>query len=78
MKKVLAFIVAIAAVILMGWSIRENEKFSCDGSTVTVVKDDTMWKIIEDHCTGNKESARNYLVKKYDVMLQPGDIIQLP
>ena len=79
MKKIILIIAAFVATdFIIGQVVQSQDKFSCGNATVTVVSGDTMWKIIEDNCTGNWESARAFLVNKYGVNINPGQIIQLP
>lgn len=59
--------------------IENNERFSCDGSTVVIQKGDDIWGLIEKHCTGDMESARRQIV---DIVggttLQPGQTFIMP
>lgn len=65
MKRKILIRVILAALAIFGFAklIQAQERFSCDGATVVVQQGDDVWGLIERHCTGNKESARNHFVE---------------
>ena len=78
MKKVMVSIIAvIAAVVGISKIAESQDRFSCSGESVTIAYGDTMWNIIDQNCTGNKESARNYFVNKYGSVIYAGQVIEL-
>ena len=77
-KKVITIIAILLAIYGFGQVIKAQEQFTCDKSVVTVVKDDTVWKIAEQHCTGDISSAVHAIINISGVEIRPGQIIQLP
>jgi CDP-diacylglycerol pyrophosphatase len=77
-KKVIISIIAVIAAVVGLSNIAEiQDRFSCSGESVVVSYGDTMWNIIDQNCTGNKESARNYFVNKYGPVIYVGQVIEL-
>lgn len=78
-KTVIRVILILAAIFGMRACIESQEQFSCDGATVVVQSGDTVWGLIEQHCTGNKESARSHIVGILGgANLDPGQVITMP
>jgi hypothetical protein len=78
-KTIIRFILVALAIFGFVKVLEQNERFSCDGSTIVVQSGDTVWDIIQEHCTGNKESARGSIVEQLgDSTLQPGQTFTLP
>ena len=77
-KGAIAVIFAVVASWGINGCIAAQERFWCNGATMTVQEGDTVWGGIEDNCWGNLESARNYMADRYREVLDIGDIVQFP
>lgn len=77
-NKIIIIAVVVAALFGLIKGIEADERFACNGTTVTVQSGDTLWKIAENNCTGNIQVATQYLVKKYTASIDRGQQIQLP
>ena len=74
------FLLAIAlifgAAILWG-ALAVGNDYECQDATVIVQPGDTLWNIVEEHCTGDVRSAVS-AIDVSTVTLQPGQQIVLP
>ena len=80
MRKTIVYCVVIALTIF-GFvkAMQYGERFSCDGSTIVAQKGDNVWNIMLEHCTGNREVARDSIIEQLgSANLQPGQTFTLP
>ena len=74
------FLLAIAlifmAAVLWG-ALSVGNDYECQEATVIVQPGDTLWNIVEDHCTGDVRAAVS-AIDLSTVTLQPGQEIVLP
>jgi hypothetical protein len=52
--------------------------YSCGGTVVIVQEGDTLWRLAEQHCTGDVRAAADALVDKYGVDIRPTQEVRLP
>jgi hypothetical protein len=71
----LAIVVAAFAVLAIA---ARGERTLCPDIAVQVQPGDSAWLIAETHCKGNIENATRQIVERYGVVLQPGQLIDLP
>lgn len=63
MRKIILGLISIfLAIFGLQKMIESQEKFSCDGTAVVVQKNDIVWDLVVEHCSGNIEVARNHIV----------------
>ena len=77
-KFMLMFLVCVAASAALVLMVRAGERTLCPDIAVQVQPGDSAWRIAETHCKGNIENATSRIVEKYGVVLQPGQMIDLP
>lgn len=78
-KTIIRFILVALAIFGFLKVLEYNERFECDGSTIVVQSGDTVWDIISEHCTGDRERAISSIIEQIgDASLQPGQTFQLP
>ena len=74
------FLLAIAlifgAAVLWG-ALAVGNDYECQDATVIVQPGDTLWNIVEEHCTGDVRSAVSSIAADPST-LQPGQEIVLP
>ena len=74
------FLLAIAlifgAAVLWGALAMGND-YECQDATVIVQPGDTLWNIVEEHCTGDVRAAVSNVAADPST-LQPGQVITLP
>lgn len=74
------FLIAIALIFgaaLLWGALAAGNDYECQDASVIVQPGDTLWHIVEDHCTGNIRSAISD-IDLSTVTLQPGQEIILP
>lgn len=79
MKKKLTitlFTLIAMAIVVATWV--DGERPYCSDNTIVVAAGDSAWLIAERECTGNIQNATDRIVKKYGVVLTPGQVIDLP
>jgi hypothetical protein len=78
-KTIISFILAALGIFGFIKVLESNERFSCDGSIIVVESGNTVWDIVQEHCTGNKDGAMSSIIEQIgSVNLQPGQTFTLP
>jgi hypothetical protein len=73
----LALVGALAAGGLLAAEVFTPD-YSCDGTVVIVQEGDTLWRLAEQHCTGDVRAAADALVEKYGTDVRPTQEVRLP
>jgi len=78
--KLLLAAAALAVVTaFFSWGISQADEYSCpSGTTYTVVSGDTLWSVVQAHCTGDIPAAVHSLVKAHGATIRPGMVITFP
>ena len=74
------FLLAIALIFgaaLLWGALAVGNDYECQDATVIVQPGDTLWNIVEDHCTGDVRAAVSNVAADPST-LQPGQVITLP
>ena len=64
------------AAVLWG-ALAVGNDYECQDATVIVQPGDTLWNIVEEHCTGDVRAAVSNVAADPST-LQPGQVITLP
>ena len=75
--RALALVGALAAGGLLAVEVFTPD-YSCDGAVVIVQEGDTLWRLAEQHCTGDVRAAAYTLFDKYGPGIRPTQEVRLP